>query len=104
MLVVETIAKIRRAFFGQGKAIKAICRELGLSRKVVRKVKRHCLHWSCPRYVYLLAPDNKPQGVPNQAQDTSHVIGPYTARIVTVQLQAQRLSPVEVHRVGGSVQ
>ena len=37
MLVVETIAKIRRAFFGQGKAI---CRELGLSRKVVRKVIR----------------------------------------------------------------
>src|SRR5882724_11942202 len=40
MLVVETIAKARRAFFGQGKAIKAICRELGLSRKVVRKVIR----------------------------------------------------------------
>ena len=40
MLVVETIAKIRRAFFGQGKAIKAICRELSLSRKVVRKVIR----------------------------------------------------------------
>ncbi len=28
MLVVETIAKIRRAFFLQGKAIKAICRDL----------------------------------------------------------------------------
>ncbi len=40
MLVVETIAKIRRAFFRQGKPIKAICRELGLSRKVVRKVIR----------------------------------------------------------------
>src|SRR5215468_2990612 len=40
MLVVETIAKIRRAFFVQGKAIKAICRELGISRKVVRKVIR----------------------------------------------------------------
>jgi hypothetical protein len=25
MLIVETIAKIRRAFFVQGKAIKAIC-------------------------------------------------------------------------------
>jgi hypothetical protein len=37
MLVVETIAKIRRAFFLQGKAIKAICRDLGVSRKVVRK-------------------------------------------------------------------
>jgi transposase len=40
MLVVETVAKIRRAYFVQGKAIKAICRELGLSRKVVRKVIR----------------------------------------------------------------
>src|SRR4029450_3913293 len=40
MLVVETIAKIRRGFFRQGKSIKAICRELGISRKVVRKVIR----------------------------------------------------------------
>jgi transposase len=40
MLVVETIAKIRRAFYVQQKSIKAICRELGLSRKVVRKVLR----------------------------------------------------------------
>jgi len=40
MLVVETIAKIRRAYFGQGKPIKEICRELGISRKVVRKVIR----------------------------------------------------------------
>jgi transposase len=40
MLVVETIAKIRRAFFGQRKAIKAICREFRVSRKVVRKVIR----------------------------------------------------------------
>jgi len=40
MLVVETVAKIRRAYFVQGKAIKAICRELRLSRKVVRKVLR----------------------------------------------------------------
>jgi transposase len=40
MLVVETIAKIRRAFFSQGKSIKAICRELRVSRKVVRKVIR----------------------------------------------------------------
>ena len=40
MLVVETIAKIRRAYFVQQKPIKAICRELGLSRKVVRKVLR----------------------------------------------------------------
>ncbi len=40
MLVVETVAKIRRAYFVQGKPIKAICRELRLSRKVVRKVLR----------------------------------------------------------------
>src|SRR6266550_871616 len=40
MLVVETIAKIRRAFFVQNKPIKAICREFRVSRKVVRKVIR----------------------------------------------------------------
>jgi transposase len=40
MLVVETIAKIRRLYFAQGRPIKEICRELGLSRKVVRKVIR----------------------------------------------------------------
>ena len=38
MLVVETIAKIRRGYLVQGKAIKAISRELKVSRKVVRKV------------------------------------------------------------------
>jgi hypothetical protein len=36
MLVVETIAKIRPAFFVQGKSIKTICRELRVSRKVIR--------------------------------------------------------------------
>ena len=40
MLILETIAKIRRAFFSQGKSIKLICRELRVSRKVVRKVVR----------------------------------------------------------------
>ena len=40
MLVVETIAKIRRAYFVQGKSIKAICRERRVSRKTVRKVIR----------------------------------------------------------------
>jgi transposase len=40
MLVLETIGKIRRAYFVQKKPIKVICRELGLSRKVVRKVLR----------------------------------------------------------------
>ena len=37
---METVAKIRRAYFVQGKSIKAICRELRISRKVVRKVVR----------------------------------------------------------------
>ncbi len=40
MLVVETIAKIRRAPFIQGKSIKQICRELRVSRNTVRKVIR----------------------------------------------------------------
>jgi hypothetical protein len=40
MLVVETIAKIRRAYFVQQKTIKAICHDLRVSRKVVRKVLR----------------------------------------------------------------
>ena len=40
MLVVETIAKIRRAYFVHGQPIKAICHDLGVSRKVVRKVIR----------------------------------------------------------------
>jgi transposase len=40
MLVVETIARIRRAHLVQGKSIKGICRELHVSRKVVRKVLR----------------------------------------------------------------
>ena len=40
MLVLETIGKIRRAYFVQKKPIKAICRELNISRKVVRKVLR----------------------------------------------------------------
>src|SRR5262245_6108652 len=40
MLVMETIARICRAFFVQGKAIKTICQELGTSRKAVRKMIR----------------------------------------------------------------
>lgn len=40
MLVVETIAKIRLAYFRHKKSIKEICRELHVSRKVVRKVIR----------------------------------------------------------------
>ena len=40
MLVMETIAKIRRAYFAQNKPIKTICREFRVSRRVVRKVIR----------------------------------------------------------------
>ena len=40
MLVVETVARIRRAYFVRGTTIKAICRELRVSRNVVRKVIR----------------------------------------------------------------
>ena len=40
MLVVETVAKIRRAHLSEGKGMKTIARELGLSRNTVRKVLR----------------------------------------------------------------
>lgn len=40
MLVLETIAKMRRLSLVQGKSIKEICRDLRISRKVVRKVLR----------------------------------------------------------------
>ena len=40
MLIMETIGKIRRAYFVQKTPIKEICREFHLSRKVVRKVIR----------------------------------------------------------------
>jgi hypothetical protein len=36
MLIVETIAKVRRGYFVQKKSIKAICRGFRLSRKVAR--------------------------------------------------------------------
>src|SRR5262245_36666228 len=40
MLVVETIARIRREHFVKGKTIKEIARQLGISRNTVRKVLR----------------------------------------------------------------
>jgi transposase len=40
MLVVETVARIRRAHFVQGKTIRAISRELGIARNTVRKILR----------------------------------------------------------------
>ena len=40
MLIVETIAKIRRYHFVDGRSIKEISRLLGLSRNTVRKVIR----------------------------------------------------------------
>jgi transposase len=40
MLVVETVARIRRDFFVKGKSIKEIVRSLGVSRNTVRKVLR----------------------------------------------------------------
>jgi transposase len=40
MLVVETIARIRREYFVRGKTIKEIARDLGVSRNTVRRVLR----------------------------------------------------------------
>lgn len=40
MLIVETIAKIRRYHFVEGKTIKQIVRELRISRNTVRRVLR----------------------------------------------------------------
>ena len=40
MIVVETIAKIRRLYYVQNKGIKAIARELKLSKNTVKKVIR----------------------------------------------------------------
>jgi predicted transcriptional regulator len=40
MLIVETIARIRREYFIKGKTIKEIARDLKVSRNTVRKVLR----------------------------------------------------------------
>jgi hypothetical protein len=55
MLVVETIAKIRRAFFKQGKSIKAICRELSVSRKVGTRTTAHRVLFGLARNERLVA-------------------------------------------------
>ncbi len=40
MLIVETIAKIRRYYFVEGRKIKQISRDLNISRNTVRKIIR----------------------------------------------------------------
>ncbi|KSB91739.1 hypothetical protein AS593_06875 [Caulobacter vibrioides] len=40
MLVVETVAKIRREHCARGKGVKTIAREMGLARNGVRKILR----------------------------------------------------------------
>jgi AraC-like DNA-binding protein len=40
MLVVETIARIRREHLSRGKSIKEIARDLKISRNTVRKILR----------------------------------------------------------------
>ena len=52
MLVVETLAKIRRAYFIQGKSIKLICRELRVSRNTVRKVVRKVVRSGATEFSY----------------------------------------------------
>ena len=40
MLIVETIAKIRRYYFVEGRSIKKISKDLNISRNTVRKIIR----------------------------------------------------------------
>ena len=79
MLVVETIAKIRRAFFVQEKSIKLICRELRVSRKVVRKVIRS----EATEFRY----ERGTQPLPK--------IGPWRERLDTLLLANERKPPRE---------
>jgi len=59
MLVVDTVAKIRRAFFVHGKAIREIRQGFRLSRKVVRKVIRS----DETAFTYQRSVQPQPQGI-----------------------------------------
>lgn len=65
MLIVETIAKIRRYHFVEGKTIKQIVRELWISKTTVRRV----LHSGATEHHY----ERDRQSVPN--------LGVYTERL-----------------------
>jgi len=64
MLVVETIAKIRRAYFIQGKSIKQICRELRVSRNTVRKVVRKVVRSGATEFGYDRSTQPRPKTDP----------------------------------------
>ena len=51
MLIVETIAKIRRLNFTQGLQIKTICRELNLSKMVVRSWATEFRYKRCEKWL-----------------------------------------------------
>ena len=67
MLTVETIGRIRREFFVQGKTIKEIARDLRVSRNTVRKVVRSGLLGSRSQPVSL--PDSADQLYPCRTTD-----------------------------------
>ncbi len=72
MLVVETIAKIWRMHFGQGMGIRTICRELNLSKKVVKKVVRSGVAaFSCKRTVWPRPKPGAGPGGPNRLLATN---------------------------------